>query len=191
MAQIFGDFVESGQHDREYLLIGFSPTSLPLRQRWCDHGLCADYLADYLCTFFPGDDAETPERSTGPRGAVAYIAHELLENAMKFNYLPSRHAVTITMQMEQSSVCFYVINSFDPQALPVFQSFIQKLLSEDPEQLYRQQMTNPGENSAGPGSRLGFLTMINQYGARLAWKFEASPEHPDLAMVTTMVLLQI
>jgi hypothetical protein len=84
-----------------------------------------------------------------------------------------------------------VSNSVDPQALPAFQSYIQKLLGEDPDKLYMQQITVSAENSAWPSSGLGFLSMINHYGARLAWKFEASQEHPDLNRVTTMVRLTV
>jgi hypothetical protein len=32
----------------EYLKIGFSPTSIPIQQRWRNNGLSANFLADYL-----------------------------------------------------------------------------------------------------------------------------------------------
>ena len=96
MIQIFGDFIEQPP-SQEYLIIGFSPSSIPLKQRWRNNGLSADFLADYLTTFFPGneDDPSTIERQAEIKSAVSYIANELLENAMKFNDanlgVPDRH----------------------------------------------------------------------------------------------------
>ena len=91
MTQVFGNFVEMDEHKQEYLIIGFSPTSIPLQQRWRNNGLSADFLADYLSTFFPGEDAESQEQQTEVKDAVSYVANELLENAMKFNHLPSKY----------------------------------------------------------------------------------------------------
>ena len=62
MTQIFGPFTERKDDDSEYLKIGFSPTSIPIQQRWRNNGLSADFLADYLSTFFPGDDRAAAER---------------------------------------------------------------------------------------------------------------------------------
>ena len=56
MTQTFGKFIERQEEYGEYLKIGFSPTSIPLQQRWRNNGLSADFLADYLSTFFPGKD---------------------------------------------------------------------------------------------------------------------------------------
>jgi len=38
---------------------------------------------------------------------------------------------------------------------------------------------------------MGFLTMMNDYDARLAWKFEALALEPAFIVVTTMVRLII
>ena len=87
MAEIFGDFIDYLPSSQEFLIIGFSPSSTPLKQRWRNNGLSADFLADYLTTFFPGkeDDPNTIQRQAEVKNAVSYIANELLENAMKFN----------------------------------------------------------------------------------------------------------
>ena len=94
MAQIFGEFIEKKGERCEYLMIGFSPSSIPIQQRWRNNGLSADFLADYLSTFFPGEDHASTERQAAVKGAVSYIANELLENAMKFSYAPSQHAMS-------------------------------------------------------------------------------------------------
>src|SRR5438132_10066674 len=104
MARIFGPFIERKDNDGEYLKIGFSPTSIPIQQRWRNNGLSADFLADYLSTFFPGDDSAADEPYAELKSAVSYVANELLENAMKFSYAPPQHAISIAMYLEAEAV---------------------------------------------------------------------------------------
>lgn len=191
MTQIFGAFVEPEHETKEYLKIGFSPSSVPLQQRWRNNGLSADFLADYLSTFFPGDDDEALDKQAQIKDAVNYIANELLENAMRFNYAPARHSVDITMELHKDSVCFYVTNSIDPGARETFQHFIQRLLTEDPSEIYIEQVTRNADDDANGDSGLGFLTMLNDYHAELAWKFATYAEEPEIVMVTTMVRLPV
>ena len=73
MAEIFGEFVDCSHQNQEYLKIGFSPSSIPLQERWRNNGLSADFLADYLSTFFPGQTDEALERQAEIKDAVSYI----------------------------------------------------------------------------------------------------------------------
>ncbi len=88
MPEIFEAFQECGDVAAlESLLLRFSPSLLPPQQRWRNNGLSADFLADYVTTFFPKDEADpaSAERQSTVKGAVNYIANELLENAMKYS----------------------------------------------------------------------------------------------------------
>lgn len=172
MTQLFGDFIETEGHAEEYLKIGFSPSSIPLQQRWRNNGLSADFLAGYLSTFFPSEDNESPNKQAEVKDAVSYVANELLENAMKFSYAPAQHSVSITMQLDANSIRFYVTNSVDPQSITGFQHFVQELLNGDPDELYMERLMQNAEAESAGGSGLGFLTMINDYHAKLGWKFE-------------------
>ena len=40
-------------------------------------------------------------------------------------------------------------------------------------------------------SGLGFLTMLNDYGAQLAWKFDTQESDREVTTVTTLVTLPI
>ncbi len=191
MLPILGTFIEKDVNQQEYLQIGFSPSSISLQERWRNNGLSADFLADYLSTFFPGDDAAALDRRTELKGAVSYVANELLENAMKFNYAPAHYPVRITMQLEAESVRFYVTNCLDPHSLPGFQSFIEELLAGDPDELYMERLMLNAEDETSSGSGLGFLTMLNDYNAQLGWKFEVVPGNPEAVVVTTMVQLTV
>ena len=194
MNQTYGNYVESNNNDREYLKIGFSPTSIPLQQRWRNNGLSADFLADYLSTFFPGQDDEALEKQAEIKDAVSYIANELLENAMKFSYSPAQHAVSITLELDKEALRFYVSNCVDPKGLPKFQKFIHQILTEDPHELYLAQLMSNEADEAASTSSLGFLTMINDYQAELAWKFETVKHahlDEDVILITTLVKLPI
>ncbi len=191
--QILGNFIEP-ETEQEYLTIHFSPTSLPLQQRWRHNGLSADFLAEYWTTFFPADDAPSTEgamaqaRRAEIRGGVSYIANELLENVMKFSHLPADYAVTLELCLHSDVFRFYTRNAIDPQVIEAFQVRIQSLLTEDVTDLYIQQV----ERNAlgGSGSHLGLLTMMSDYGAQLAWRFEFTAR-PELVILTTMVCLHV
>ena len=192
MIQTFGDFIELPA-TQEYLIIGFSPSSIPLKQRWRNNGLSADFMADYLATFFPGneDDTSTIERQAEIKSAVSYIANELLENAMKFNNETSEYPINIKLQLESEGVIFSVVNSISPQAVDKFQAYIQQLLASDPSELYIQQLEKNAVEESCADSGLGLLTMLTDYTAKIGWKFQIVHQDPEVIAVTTMVQLRV
>ena len=192
MQRVFGDFIEEDRNNSlEYLVIGFSPTSIPLQQRWRNNGLSADFLADYLTTFFPAHDEVTSEKSHEIKGTVNFIANELLENAMKFNCAAAENAVHIALYLDANVLRLYVRNTVDPDAVAEFQRFIDRLLQEEPAELYFQQVEKNVTRETEQSSGLGFLTILNDYNAKLAWKFESSAQRPDIIFVTTMSQLHL
>ncbi|MEG3959681.1 DUF6272 family protein [Microcoleus sp. herbarium2] len=192
MIQTFGDFIELPA-SQEYLIIGFSPSSIPLKQRWRNNGLSADFMADYLATFFPGneDDTSTIERQAEIKSAVSYIANELLENAMKFNNETSEYPIDIKLQLESDGVIFSVVNSISPQAVDKFQAYIQQLLASEPSELYIQQLEKNAADESCTDSGLGLLTMLTDYTAKIGWKFQTVRQDPEVIAVTTMVQLRV
>lgn len=192
MIQTFGDFID-WPASQEYLIIGFSPSSVPLKQRWRNNGLSADFLADYLTTFFPGneDDPSTIERQAEIKSAVSYIANELLENAMKFNDETSEYPIDIKLQLESDGVIFSVANSIPPQAVGKFQAYIQQLLASEPSELYIQQLEKNAADERCMDSGLGLLTMLTDYSAKIGWKFQTVHKDPEVISLTTMVQLTV
>jgi len=192
MIQTFGDFIELPA-SQEYLIIGFSPSSIPLTQRWRNNALSADFMANYLATFFPGneDDSSTIERQAEIKSAVSYIANELLENAMKFNNETSEYPINIKLQLESDGVLFSVANSISPQAVDKFQAYIQQLLACEPSELYIQQLEKNAVEESCTDSGLGLLTMLTDYSAKIGWKFQTVHKDPEVIAVTTMVQLRV
>lgn len=155
--------------------------------------MSADFLADYLTTFFPGnqDDPSTIERQAEIKSAVSYIANELLENAMKFNDETSEYPIDIKLHLQSYRVIFSVTNSITPQAAGKFQAYIQQLLTCEPSELYIQQLEKNAADESFTDSGLGLLTMLSDYTAKIGWKFKTVQKNPQLLAVTTMVQLTI
>lgn len=190
---IVGEFLEELPESQEYLLLVFSPSSLPLKKRWRTNGLSADFLADYLAVFFPGDE-DQPEaiaKQEQIQSTVSYIANELLENAMKFSDHSSPMSIRIELQLYLSKLVFLVTNSIKPAAVQRYQAFIAEVTSCDPNEMLLRQLEQIAEESTLKRSGLGLLTMLNDYSAKLGWKFETIRETPEVITVTTMVQVSI
>lgn len=196
MTQIFGEFRENLPSEQEFLILGFSPTSVPLKQRWRNNGLSADFIADYLTTFFPisEDEPRTKEKQVEFKGAINYIANELLENAMKFSDEASKYPIKFGLHLfkdKNVTVVLIVTNSIPAQSLDKFKTLIQELIDEDPAELYIRQLEKNACNDNYNSSGLGLITMKQDYLAKLGWKFETVQKEPQVVAVTTMVQLTL
>jgi len=191
MTQIFGNFIEIPPASNEFLVIAFSPSSIPIKNRWRNNGLSANFMADYVTTFFPNneDDLNSLNRQNEIKSAVSFIGNELLENAMKFSDYALNKPITIQLYLKSDRLIFVVINTITHQVLEPFQLFIEKLINCDPHELYVEQIEKSLENESSSG--LGYLTMINDYLAQLGWRFETIQTEPKIVTVTTMVQLVI
>jgi hypothetical protein len=190
MAEEYGDVRELRYDgDTESLNLSFWPGSVPLQQRWRNNGLSADFLGDYVTTFFPLDDNDpaTRARQNEIRGAVAFIANELLENAMKFHDGSLPEPITVHLNLQRERMLLQQSNAVNNKEAERFRGFVRKLRESDPGDLYIQQLEDNAlsEGSAG----LGYLTMINDYQAELAWRFDALAETGF--RVTTQVTIRI
>jgi len=189
--QILGDFIELDTCDTsDFLTINFSASSVPLQQRWRNNGLSADFLADYLCTFFPGEDDATHNRRAVIKDGVNFVANELLENAMKFNFPAARQPVRLYMGLMQDKVLLYVTNCIDPSVVEGWLHELNRVLTEDTQDLFLEQLAK-NNNAGNSDSGLGYLSMINDWNASLAWKFESAPDDKKVLQVTVMVQLPI
>jgi len=189
MSETIGQFhAPRDEAEVESLTLRFSPISIPIKQRWRNNGLSADFLADYVSTFFPrveGDPA-SDQRRLEVSGAVKYIANELLENAMKYSVEAAAPPISIMLQLDHEKIAFWETNTVIESQCKRFRAFIEQLVASDPGEFYLEQMERSAD---GDGSGLGFLTMINDYGAKLAWRFDCA--NSGAVTVTTHVFLAI
>lgn len=194
MIQIFGNFQEDIPTHHEFLMIGFFPHSLSLKQRWRNNGLSADFVADYLTTFFPASENEpdTFERQMQLKAAVNYIANELIDNAMKFNNETSDYPVKFGLHLLQNKLVLTSTNCVSSQVLAKFHEFLNELKgADDIEDLYIQHLEK-GAIEESEESRLGILTMIKDYLATVGWKIETIQKEPqEIVTLTTRVQLSL
>lgn len=194
MIQIFGEFIDELPKQDEYLTIGFSPSSRPLKKRWKNNGLSADFIAEYFRTFFVSetdDDDDDDVATENLRDAVKYIANELLENAMKFQDENVPFTARIGFSLYNDKLVFCVTNGINNQQVESFQVFINRLLTENPDDLYLEAMRLNARQGVDSPSRLGLLSMVCDYSAKLGWKFETLQNHPSVMTVSTMVCLEV
>lgn len=196
MSQLFGEFIETFPPENDSLEITFTPSSRPITQRWRNNRLSAYFVADYFITFLPLEE-ETPgqeKRIRDSKGAVSFVANELLENAMKFNSGDSNQKIKFGIQfIEQPCVtaAIYTTNIINPSSVSSFQAYIQHLLISDPDELYLQQVERSLDSPDEEASGLGFITMLNDYSAKLGWKFEQSAISHNVITVTTMAQVAV
>lgn len=192
MVQTFGNFVEDESSSPEYLVIGFSSNSIPLKQLWRNNGLSASFVADFLIPFFPvaKDEPDAVKQRDQVIGAVRYIANELLENAMKFSDEASQYPISIKLDLRRDRLVFRTTNAIAPQQIASFQALIQDILSCDPHERFIHQLEkNTKEDWSSSG--LGLLTIMNDYAGILGWKFETIQQDPPVTTVTTTVQLPL
>lgn len=193
MNQIIGEFRDDLPQGQEYLTLVFSPSSVPLKQRWRTNGLSADFMADYFATFFSGKEETTTEADLQAevKSAVSFIGNELLENAMKFTDETLDYPISLTLQMHSDKLVFIAKNSVNCQGVDKFQAFVKELATSDIDELYTRHFEQGDSVKNSQVSGLGLLTMINDYQAKLGWKFEAIENESEAVSVTTMVQLLV
>ena len=181
--QIFGHFFEQATTGQGFLQIQFSPQLTPLRQRWEQKKLSAGFLADYWTTFFPYNGMTTEQEQAELQNTIRFIANELLENAMKYTYNGLEEEVSIRLYLDDNDLLFYLRNRADSPTTKKLLEFIHKFFTEDLDDLYIYQIEH------NEGSGIGFLTMVLDYQAKLAWKFVE--QEPQISSITTMVRLTV
>ena len=155
--------------------------------------MSADFLADYLSTFFlDNNDQQLDIHKHGEvKSAVGYIANELLENGMKYCVETSTLPISIQIHLNPNLIIFQLTNSIAVEQTSRFQSLIQRLLNGDPSEMYLAQLEKNALEENHTTSSLGLLTMLHDYSAKLGWKFETLGDRSYEIAVTTMVQLKI
>lgn len=202
MNKIFGDYIEEFSPELDSLEMSFTPNSRSIRHRWSNNRLSAQFVADYFSTFLPTeeDDGDSERRIQESKAAVSYVANELLENAMKFSDRESKVKVRFGVYFLEHSpadnsevtAVIYASNSVIPEKAEKFQAFLAELLASDPEELYVTQVEKSLEEENSEASGLGFLTMINDYAAKLGWKFDTiDSAESSVLTVTSMAQIRV
>ena len=192
ISQTFGTYGErSGEC--EYLTLAFSPLSAPLRSRWRNNGLSADFLGDYVTTFLPtnGDLAAAGNRQNEIKYAVTYIANELLENAMKYHERHVDIPIGIHLELTSDKITVSASNGVGVGQAEHYKAFVEHLLEGDAGDLLLKQQEESAKCDDKATSCLGLLTMMSDYGAQIGWRFDVHPLQSEIMTVTTSAVLSL
>jgi hypothetical protein len=190
--QILGNYSERS-NACEYLTLAFSPGGAPLRSRWRNNGLSADFLGDYVITFLPGDSGmgAAENRRSQLKHAVTYVANELLENAMKYHERHVDVPIGIHLELTSNHITVSVSNGIGAGQAQLYRAFVENLLKGNAADLLLRKQEEAAECKDSAISCLGLLTMVNDYDAQLGWRFTAHPAHSEIVTVTTSVVLAL
>jgi len=183
-AVTYGDYSDDPPR-MEHQLLHIASFSLSPAQLWENGSLTAGYMAHFWESFFA---SYRRGLRADVRDSVRYIAAELIGNAIKYG-VGNDLTVKITLNEGKREFRFVVINDVNPGHAAAFQQFIQRLLKSDPAALYIDQMEKNAKSDHWE-SAIGFLTIMLDYGGRLAWKFETN-EHSQKLKATTLVRMPI
>ena len=190
--QTLGSHARVSRGPCEYLTLVFSPLSAPLRSRWRNNGLSADFLSDYVTTFLPrSDDSASPAvLQDEVKHAVSSIANELLENAMKYHEKLIDTPIQIRLELSTDYVTISASNGVGRDQAQQYKAFIHNLLTEDPGELMMRQLEAASLESSDASS-VGLLTMMSDYGAELGWCFDSESTETNSVTVTTRAMLSL
>ncbi len=193
MNRTFGRYGQQSEEPHEYLTLAFSPLSAPLRSRWRNNGLSADFLGDYVTTFLPANGSTTVAegRQNEIRHAVTYIANELLENAMKYHEHNVDIPIGIHLELTSNQITVSASNGISNGQAQRYQEFVEHILQEDAGDLLVRQLEESAGGAESNQSCLGLLTIINDYRAQLGWQFVVHPTFPEIMTVSTSAVLPL
>ncbi len=206
MKKIFGNFQEHWCHGQEFIELGFANSTLPLGKRWRNSSLSANFVADYITNYYCSEAKETHYFRSNLvclshhyhlklKSAISFIANELLENALKYGDNSANLSINLGLYFLEDRIILLTTNTIRSESVSQFQAYLEKITSISHDQLaefYIQQIEAMSSSiETHLSSRLGYLTMINDYQADLGWQFEEIPENPLAIIVKTMVQLYL
>ena len=170
MSKMIGNFRQDSDAT-EHLSVVFSKGRLPVKHRWRNNGLTADFVANYASTFLDSRDSDDPrklKRTREIKDSVSYVANELLENGLKYHDASVDDNVGLRLRCEihDDGLILTVSNCVSNDAAPALETLANELLVRDVSELYFERL----ERNSGESAGLGLITMVHDYDAQLAWR---------------------
>lgn len=192
MNQIIGDFFEEALDNHKLFMIEFLIQAIPIERRKPIRYLSMAFVSDYLANVFPiaEENATSFGQQLQLKSAAIYMSNELLENSMKFHDDNINYPVKFGIGLFDQNLIFIGINCVNQKCLAKFNNFIDELTHSDIDEFYFRQIEKGAEEKSEE-SQLGFLSMMNDYSAKLGWKIETIKKDIEIITLTTMVQLTI
>jgi hypothetical protein len=167
---VFGNFRDQAEKNNlsdSTLLLNAAEMS----QNWRRVSLTADYLAKYYSYYFPyKEQARFSMSREEAENTLSFIINELIENTAKYSNTPKK-SVNIKLTLEEKVIFFQISNFITADTAQEFTDTCKEIFENNTEELYIKKLEENAETGKG-GSGLGYLTLINDYGIKLGFKFE-------------------
>jgi hypothetical protein len=149
----------------------------PLSVTWQHASATCEFLGDVFAVRHAKDGKDYSEA----RHSIIYLVNELLENAIKFR---SPGEIEVYCSLEDGNFELTVRNHANSEIASGFQSLLSELTTRDPGELLIERIEANAADGTSSGSGLGLLTLMNDYGARLGWKFSDAPVTGSVVLST-------
>jgi hypothetical protein len=136
----------------------------PLDLKWHHCASTSDFIADLFALPFQASRDDYRE----VRHNIGYLVNELVENAVKFR---EPGEIRIEAAMDIGTFKIKVSNVISAERAESFQQLLSDITVGNPGELLIQRIEANAVDPESSGSGLGLLTLMSDYGARLAWIF--------------------
>ena len=149
----------------------------PLDLSWHHCATTSDFVADVFALRFQASRNDYKE----VRHSIGYLVNELIENAVKFR---ASGEIVIEASMDSESFKVKVSNVVAGVTASEFQHLLSEITVHDPGDLLIRRIEANAADPDASGSGLGLLTLMSDYGARLAWIFSPAEENDRVRLET-------
>lgn len=168
--EILGQFTEEPR-EKPLSQISLVTNAADMLQNWRRVSLSSDFLAKYYSYYFPYKEKAKQKLSRDEaENNISFVMNELIENTAKYADARDK-TVTIKIMLLEDEVVFQVANYLTSGLAESFVNLVREILESNPEELYIKRLERNTETDSGD-SGLGYLTLINDYGIRMGFKFE-------------------
>jgi hypothetical protein len=169
------------QNDKPFFSNRMCLAEGPIELNWHHCSVTSDFIGEFYALRCRATDMDYNEA----RHSIGYLVNELLENVVKF-----RAPGDIVIESSLDGHCFEIkiTNLIDEATSDRFQPLLAELTSRDPGELLIERIEANAENALSNGSGLGLLTLMNDYGARLGWRFNPASEGKSVQLETFAAL---
>ena len=169
MTLILGNFVESLPCEKNSATINLTFNYQLAGQQYLHSHLCFGFTAIQMLKAIYLQTGYKPIKFDEIKNSVDYITSELLENSIKYGDFPSL-SIGIKIHVTRHIIIIVSTNFITKIKEESFQKYIQKVITSDTSELYLKQLEENIDNDLKSG--LGLLSIINDYKAKIGWKFE-------------------
>ncbi|HEV7405956.1 MAG TPA: hypothetical protein VGO11_23625 [Chthoniobacteraceae bacterium] len=182
--QVFGEEIALPATLERSLRLVFHTARLPLR--WSDCSATANFLSAYYAGLFEAEYSAA--QTVDLTHSLAYLANELIENAVKFR---APGDVVVETGRHGGELILRLTNFIAPETAGAFRALLAELTAGDPGELLLERIEANAADETSSGSGLGILTLMNDYGIRFCWTFRPAPATDGAIHLETIARLPL